>query len=84
MHDMRRSAARNLRSAGVPENVIMNIGGWKTRSMFDRYAIVNPDDTRRALEALASSRQRPKSSPFSPRQENAEAADGVEKGGLVQ
>lgn len=52
MHDMRRSAARRLRNNGTHENVIMAIGGWKTRSMFDRYAIVNNDDKRRALEAL--------------------------------
>ena len=56
LHDFRRSAARNLRKAGVPENVIMAIGGWKTRSMFDRYAIVNNDDTRRAMQALEQAR----------------------------
>jgi hypothetical protein len=63
-HDMRRSAARRLRNNGAHENVIMAIGGWKTRSMFDRYAIVNNDDKRRAIEALqqqpsASSRKVP-------------------------
>jgi integrase len=56
LHDMRRSAARELRKAGVHENVIMDIGGWKTRSMFDRYAIVNNDDKRRAMDALVRSR----------------------------
>jgi integrase len=48
-HCTRRSAARNLRNAGVPENVIMDIGGWKTRSMFDRYSIVNEQDTAEAM-----------------------------------
>ncbi len=52
VHDMRRSAARRLRNNGTHENVIMAIGGWKTRSMFDRYAIVNNDDKRRAIAAL--------------------------------
>jgi integrase len=56
-HDLRRSAARNLRQAGVNENVIMSIGGWKTRSMFDRYAIVNNKDKERAMQALDAVRQ---------------------------
>jgi integrase len=65
VHDMRRSAARELRKAGVHENVIMAIGGWKTRSMFDRYAIVNNNDTRLAMEALAKARieSSPRSAP---------------------
>src|SRR5205823_8843366 len=50
-HDLRRSGARNLRRAGVPESVIMRMGGWKTRSMFERYSIVDERDLTDATDA---------------------------------
>src|SRR5262249_6661999 len=40
-HDLRRSAARTLRRAGVDEETIMRLGGWETRSMFARDALVD-------------------------------------------
>jgi integrase len=49
-HDFRRSAARNLTQAGVPQAVAMRITGHKTPSMFQRYNIVVADDLRTALE----------------------------------
>lgn len=48
-HDFRRSAARNMRRAGISESVIMKIGGWKTNSMFQRYNIVDSRDMQEAL-----------------------------------
>jgi integrase len=51
-HDLRRTAARNLRRAGVAEGVIMKIGGWRTRSVFERYAIVSQSDISDAMRKL--------------------------------
>jgi len=53
-HDLRRSAARNYRKAGVTEDVIMRIGGWKTRSVFSRYNVVDERDLAAAGERLAA------------------------------
>jgi integrase len=55
-HDMRRSGAKALRAAGVPESVIMSIGGWRTASMFRRYAIVRKADNIDAMERLERAR----------------------------
>ena len=57
-HDLRRTAARNLRRAGVAEGVIMKIGGWKTRSVFEPYAIVSQSDIGDAMAKLEAGQQR--------------------------
>jgi integrase len=57
-HDLRRTAARNLRRAGAAEGVIMKIGGWRTRSVFERYAIVSQADISEAIQKLDVSQNR--------------------------
>ncbi len=57
VHDLRRSGARQLRRAGVPESVVQAIGGWKTAATFKRYAIVSNADQREAMEKLEQARE---------------------------
>jgi len=53
-HDLRRSAIRELRKAGVAESVAMSISGHRTNATFKRYDIVDTEDQRRAIRERAT------------------------------
>ena len=57
-HDLRRTAVRNMRRAGVAQVVRMRISGHRTDSMERRYNIVDIEDIQSAKELME--RARPK------------------------
>ena len=55
-YDLRRSRARHLARHGVSEKVIMDLSGWKTRAMLDRYNITSRRDLAEALKMASTTR----------------------------
>ena len=49
LHDLRRSAVRNLIRAGVDRGTAMSISGHKTEHVFERYNITSTEDRKAAL-----------------------------------
>jgi integrase len=53
-HDLRRTGASQLGAAGVPDRVMMKMGGWSTPGIVNRYAHMKDEDLRRASDLLAN------------------------------
>jgi integrase len=54
VHDLRRSAVRNLVRAGVHPHVAMPISGHRSEAIFRRYNITSTEDQRKALRRVAA------------------------------
>ncbi len=52
LHDNRHTFNTNMRKAGVPEFVIMEITGHSTREMFDRYNTIDDGDIQGAMRQM--------------------------------
>lgn len=46
-----------LRRVGIPKTIIMKIGGWRMRSVFERYAIVSRTEIADAMRKLRQSEE---------------------------
>jgi integrase len=52
-HDLRHTFASRLVARDVSSYIVQQAGGWRTASMMQRYAQLDPATTRAAVEMLA-------------------------------
>jgi len=54
LHDLRHTFASRLVMAGVDLMTVMQLGGWKSLAMVQRYGHLSPSHRREAIERLVS------------------------------
>jgi integrase len=52
LHDLRRSAVRNMERRGLSRSVAMQLTGHKTEAVYRRYAITSQADLREGVDRL--------------------------------
>lgn len=57
LHDFRRSAVKAMKKRGIPDRVVMEIGGWRTRAVFDRYFPVDEEELADAAKRIENGRK---------------------------
>jgi hypothetical protein len=58
-HDLRRTAVRNMRRAGISQVIRIKISGTRPTAMERRYNIVDADELQMAKELLRNRRRTP-------------------------
>ena len=61
---MSERAARDFRRASVSEGEIMKLCGWRTRSMFDRYNIIDEADLAAVAKRFGNGKQAANTEPY--------------------
>jgi hypothetical protein len=57
LHDFRRSAVKAMKQRGIPDRVVMQIGGWRTRAVFNRYFLVDEEELADAAKRIENGRK---------------------------